>query len=64
MESEEKPVRSLPWKGSSMSETRERAAPSHSGVWYLLHKEERTAGTWLHETGTGQEAEDRRINLS
>lgn len=58
MKKKQKPVRSLPWKGSSVSETRERAAPSHSGVWYLLHKEERTAGTWVHETETEEETED------
>lgn len=40
-----------------MSETRDRAAPSHSGVWYLLHREERTAETWLHETETEEEEE-------
>lgn len=33
------PVRSLPWKGSSVSETRDRAAPSHSGIWYLFRGE-------------------------
>lgn len=33
-----KPVRSRPWKGSSVSKTRDRAAPSHSGVWYLFRE--------------------------
>lgn len=33
-------------------------ALSHSGVWYLLHREERTAETWLHETETEGEAEE------
>lgn len=32
------PGSSRPWKGSSTSETRERAALSHSGVWYLLQQ--------------------------
>lgn len=46
-----KPVRSRPWKGSSVSETRDRAAPSHSGVWYLLHREKRAAEAQLHDGG-------------
>lgn len=33
-----------------MSETRDLAALSHSGFWYLLHRGERKGGTWLHET--------------
>lgn len=41
-----------------MSETRDRAAPSHSGVWYLFQREERTAGTWRHETETEEDAEE------
>lgn len=32
------PGSSRPWKGSSTSETRDRAALSHSGVWYLLQQ--------------------------
>lgn len=35
------PVRSRPWKGSSVSETRDRAAPSHSGVSYLFSRKKK-----------------------
>lgn len=41
-----------------MSETRDRAALSHSGVWYLLHGEETTTETQWRETETEEEAEE------
>lgn len=38
------PGSSRPWKGSSTSETRERAALSHSGAWFLLQQRGRQEG--------------------
>lgn len=52
-----KPVRSLPWKGSSVSETRDRAAPSHSGVWYLFRRKTNLLSNVRKTAGAKGEAE-------
>lgn len=44
------PGSSRPWKGSSTSETRDRAALSHSGALFLLQQRGRQEGDQQLET--------------